>query len=429
MTYQETLAYIHAVQWAGHKPGLSRTQDLLAALGNPEQKLKFVHVAGTNGKGSTSAMLASCLGQAGYKVGLYTSPYIHRFNERIQISGQQIPDEALVDLVARIRPAADAMQDVPTEFELITAIGMLYFAQQACDIVVLEVGLGGTLDSTNVIPCPEVAVIAALGLDHTAQLGTTIAEVASAKAGIIKAGGSVVSYGGVAQVDAVIAAACAAQGALLTTVPFDTLTVTAQGLSGSTFDFGGLQNLQIPLLGTYQPRNAALAITALQTLAQKGWNIPEDAIRTGLANVAWAGRFELLRTTPPFVLDGSHNVHGLAATAHSLRALFPAQKYTFVLGVMADKDVAEMLDIICPLAKRVVTVTPNNPRALPAKALAAQITARGVAAIAAHSIPQGVATAQSLAKNGVVCALGTLYFSADVRDAVQNSVDEAPVKK
>ncbi len=418
MTYQETLSYIHAVQWAGHKPGLSRTQNLLAALGNPEKKLKFVHVAGTNGKGSTSAMLANCLERAGYKVGLYTSPYLYRFNERLQIDGAQIPDEALVDLVARIRPVADAMADVPTEFELITAIGMLYFYEQACDVVVLEVGLGGLLDSTNVIPCPELAVITSLGLDHTAQLGNTLASVATAKAGIIKAEGSVVSYGGVPEADAVIAAACTAQQASLTQVDFSQLQITAEDLEGTTFTFGTRTNLQIPLLGGYQPRNAALAITALDCLAQKGWQISEEALREGLATVSWAGRFELLSQNPRFVLDGSHNPHGLRATVESLRRLFPAQKYTFVLGVMEDKDVDEMLDILCPVAKRIVTVTPNNPRALAAKALSAKITARDVAAITAHTIPDGVAMAQKLGGKGVICALGSLYFSADVRAAV-----------
>lgn len=171
MDYTSALAYIHAVQWVGHKPGLTRTRTLLAALGDPHKQLRFVHVAGTNGKGSTVAMLSACLQAAGYRVGMFTSPFINRFNERIQINGQSIPDQDLVALVERIRPTADSMADVPTEFELITALGMLYFAQQHCDIVVLEVGLGGTLDSTNVIDPPECAVITALGLDHTQQLG------------------------------------------------------------------------------------------------------------------------------------------------------------------------------------------------------------------------------------------------------------------
>ena len=215
MNYEQAMEYIHAVQWAGHKPGLTRTRTLLAALGDPHKKLQFVHVAGTNGKGSTAAMLASCLQAAGYRVGLYTSPFINRFNERIQINGQQIPDEALVALVEQVKPAADAMEDVPTEFEIITALGMLYFAQQQCDIVVLEVGLGGTLDSTNVIDPPECAVITALGMDHVKELGPTIADIAAAKAGILKPGSPVVSYGGVPEADAVIARTAAEQTAPL----------------------------------------------------------------------------------------------------------------------------------------------------------------------------------------------------------------------
>ena len=213
MNYEEAMQYIHAVQWAGHKPGLSRTRTLLAALGSPHKRLKFVHVAGTNGKGSTAAMLASCLRAAGYCVGLYTSPFINRFNERIQVDGEQIGDEELVRLVEKIRPAADGMADVPTEFEVITALGMLYFAEKQCDIVVLEVGLGGTLDSTNVIDPPECAVITALGMDHVKELGPTIADIASAKAGIIKPGSPVVSYGGVPEADAVIARVAAEQHA------------------------------------------------------------------------------------------------------------------------------------------------------------------------------------------------------------------------
>ena len=189
MNYESALEYIHAVQWAGHKPGLTRTRTLLAALGDPHKQLRFIHVAGTNGKGSTAAMLASCLQAAGYRVGLYTSPFINRFNERIQVNGQQIPDEELVRLVERVKPAADAMADVPTEFEIITALGMLYFAERHCDIVVLEVGLGGTLDSTNVIDPPECAVITARGMDHVKELGPTIADIAvGTNAGQIKTG-------------------------------------------------------------------------------------------------------------------------------------------------------------------------------------------------------------------------------------------------
>ena len=414
MNYEQAMEYIHAVQWAGHKPGLTRTRTLLAALGDPHKQLRFVHVAGTNGKGSTAAMMASCLQAAGYRVGLYTSPFINRFNERIQINGVQIPDEELVKLVEQIKPAADAMEDVPTEFEIITALGMLYFAQQKCEIVVLEVGLGGTLDSTNVIDAPECAVITALGMDHVKELGPTLADIAAAKAGIIKESCPVVSYGGVPEAEIVIRRVCAEKHAELTEVDFSRLKYEGGSLDAVEFDFDGLTDVHLPLIGSYQPRNAALAITALRVMRTHGWNIPENAIRTGLETVSWPGRFELLRHAPAFLLDGSHNAHGMRATVQSLRDRFPGQKFVFLVSIMADKDVDQMLSL---LAVRFVTVAAHTPRAMPAETLAEHIRAYGCRAEAAASIEAGVARAVELGGEGPVCALGTLYFSGDVRKA------------
>ena len=417
MNYEQALEYIHAVQWAGHKPGLSRTRTLLAALGDPQRQLRFVHIAGTNGKGSTAAMMASCLRKAGYRVGLYTSPFINRFNERIQVDGQQIGDQELVELVEKVRPAAEAMTDVPTEFEIITALGMLYFAQRQCDVVVLEVGLGGTLDSTNVIDRPECAVITALGMDHVKELGPTLADIAAAKAGIIKEGCPVVSYGGVPEADAVIRRVAAEKHAQLTEVDFGRLQVDGGDLDRVTFDFDGLDRVRLPLIGSYQPRNAALAITALRVMREKGWNIPESAIRAGLETVQWAGRFELLRHQPAFVLDGSHNSHGMTATVQSLRDRFPGQKFVFLVSIMADKDVDKMLELLAPLAVRFVTVAAHTSRAMPAQTLAEHIRRYGCTAEAAPTIEAGVKRAVELGGEGPVCALGTLYFSGDVRKA------------
>ena len=418
MDYQEALAYIHAVHWQGHKPGLDRTRALLAALGDPHKGLRFVHVAGTNGKGSTAAMLDSCLRCAGYRVGLFTSPYINRFNERIQVDGVPIPDGDLVRLVEQVRPAASAMADVPTEFELITALGMLYFVQERCDIVVLEVGLGGALDSTNVIDPPACAVITALGMDHVKELGPTLADIAAAKAGIIKPGSPVVSYGGAPEADRVIADAAAACGAPLTVADFARLTLRGAGLEGQTFDYDGLTGLTLPLLARYQPRNAVVAIEALRALRARGWQIPDSAIRQGLAQVRWPGRFELLRWDPPFLLDGSHNAHGMRATADSLRALFPGEKFVFLVSIMADKDADEMLRLLLPLAKGFVTVTAPSPRAIPASELAARIEGLGGRAEPAGGIPAAVARVWELAAGGPAAALGTLYFSGEVREAV-----------
>ena len=418
MNYDQALAYIHAVHWQGHKPGLDRIRTLLEALGNPHQKLQFVHIAGTNGKGSTAAMMDSCLRAAGYKVGMFTSPFINRFNERIQVNGIPIPDQELVQLVEQVQPAAQAMEDVPTEFELITALGMLYFIQQHCDIVVLEVGLGGALDSTNIIPPPACAVITALGMDHVKELGPTLADIAAAKAGIIKPGSPVVSYGGEPEADKVIADTARAQGAPLTVVDFSRLQLRSASLDGLVFDFDGLEGLTLPFLASYQARNAAVAITALRALRGRGWNISDQAIRQGLAQVRWPGRFELLRRDPPFLLDGSHNAHGMRATVASLRERFPGEKFVFLISIMADKDWDKMLQLLLPLAKCFVTVTAPSPRAIPAPDLAAQIRAMGGVAEPSDTIPAGVARADALAAGGPVAALGTLYFSGDVRRAL-----------
>ncbi len=417
MSYESTLAYIHAENWQRHRPGLARTRALLAALGDPQRQLRFIHIAGTNGKGSTAAMCDACLRAAGLKVGLFTSPYILRFNERFQVNGVPISDEALEAVTDLVRPAAAAMAEPPTEFELITAIGMLYFARQRCDIVVLEVGMGGGLDSTNVIDTPEAAVVTALGMDHVKELGPTLADIAAAKAGIFKPGGTAVAYGGVPEADTVLAAAAAAAGADLHWVDFSSLQIRARDLDAIVFDYDGLPGLRLPLLGSYQPCNAATAITTLRLLRQKGWPVSEQAIRDGLAQVSWPGRFELLRRRPPFLLDGSHNAHGMRATVKSLQDAFPRQKFTFLISIMADKDVDAMLDLLAPLAACCVTVAAASPRAMPAPELAGRLHARGVPAESCGSVEAGVARALALAKDGPAAALGTLYFSGEVRTA------------
>ncbi len=422
MSYESTLEYIHRVQWRGQKPGLERIDALLSCLGHPERTLKFVHVGGTNGKGSTAAMIESVLRIAGYHTGLYTSPYLNRFNERIRVDGAEIGDGELEQIVDELRPFADAMTDLPSEFELVTAAAFLYFARKACDIVVLEVGLGGEFDATNIIPCPEVAVLTAIGLDHTAVLGATASEIARTKAGIIKEGGDVVSYGHLPEADAEISAACEARHARLWPVNFDLLTPVSLSLEARVFDFGPFRRLRIPQLASYQPKNAAVAITALPVLAHRGWRITEEHIRQGLAQVQWLGRFEVLGRHPVFLLDGSHNPQGMAATADSLRELFPGEKFVFLLSVMADKDVDGILAQIVPLASQCFTVTANNPRAMPGQALADKICALGVEAECCSSIAEGVAAAQGAAGyDGRVCALGTLYFSGDVRRAFEDT--------
>lgn len=420
MTYNEALTYIHSICWKGSKLGLDRTRELLGKLGNPEKQLKFIHIAGTNGKGSCAAMLSSILEEAGYHVGLYTSPFINRFNERMQIDHQCIPDDELAELTEYIRPFADGMEDSPTEFELITALAMVYFAHHKCDIVVLEVGMGGELDSTNIIDVPEAAVIMAMGLDHVKELGPTMADIARAKAGIIKEGGDVVIYGGNPEADPVFEEVCAQRSAKLHKADFSAIVPGPFGLDGQSFSYGAWKDLQIPLVGVYQMRNAAVVLETVQVLRGKGWHISDAAVASGLKNTRWPARFEVLRRDPVFIVDGGHNPHGIRATAESLQRLFPGKKFTFVTGVMADKDVESILGLIVPLADQFFTVRPDNPRAMSAEELADRIRAMGAKATPCESVAAGVARAvEAEGKDGVACALGSLYMSGDVRACFQ----------
>lgn len=419
MTVDEALAYIHSVRWQSRKPGLERVRRLLDALGNPQHGLQFVHVAGTNGKGSTCACIASILQAAGYRAGLYTSPFLRRFHERFRVNGAEITDAQLCALVEEVRPAADSLPEAPTEFELITAMAMCHFRRQRCDIVVLEVGLGGALDPTNVIDCPALAVITAIGLDHTRELGDTLGQIAAAKAGILKPGGCALSLGGTPEADAVMEAAARARGVRLETLDRSRLAVRALEPDCTVMDFGPYTGLRLPLLGSYQPENAALAIAAALALRREGWAIPDAAIHRGIETVRWPGRFELLRREPPFVLDGAHNPQGVRAAAESLAARWPGRQFIYLIGILADKDAAHMLAPLAAQARAFVTLTPPSPRALSADALARMLSERtGLPAYPAGTAQEGVALALRLAgSDGGVCALGSLYLSHPIRAA------------
>ena len=422
MTYTEALDYIHAIDWRGSRPGLSRITELMARLGDPQNDLRFIHVAGTNGKGSTCAMTASILQAEGYRVGLYTSPYILRFNDRIQVNGTPIPDGDLAALVEEIRPVAEGMSDPPTEFELITAVAFVYFSRQACDFVVLEVGLGGRLDATNLITTTAVSVITGIAMDHTAILGNTPTEIAAEKAGIIKEGVPVV-YGGETGDDAfdVIrhrAEACRA--------PFHSacrqgLAHVVTSLDGATFDFEplSLADLHIPLSGVYQPYNAATALTVIQILRKSGVAISDHAIREGLARVRWSGRFEILCRDPLILSDGGHNPQGVAAAVASVKQYMGKEKVLLLSGVMADKDYDVMVADMATIAHRVFTVKPSNPRSLDAEIYADLFREAGVSAEAFPSVAEGVAAAVTAARaeaRPLLC-LGSLYLYTDVHKA------------
>lgn len=426
MNIEQALSFIHKTVWLGSKPGLERTIRLLDMMGNPHKKLKFVHVAGTNGKGSTSACIASVLIKAGYRTGLYTSPYINVFNERMKIDGEMISDRDLCELCEYIKPFCDAMSDdPPTEFELITALAMQYFAKNNCDIVVLEVGMGGELDSTNVISSPEVAVICAIDLDHTSFLGDTKEKVAAAKAGIIKKGTTAVVYDCEDSVYSVFENKCEEVGAFLKKAHFEKIQNVEYCLSHTRFDYGEYKNLRLSLVGSYQPKNASLAICALEVLKEKGYSISKENIYDGISSVVWQGRFEILGENPVFVLDGAHNPHGMRATVESLVAHFGERKIHFIVGAMADKDVRGMMSMLVPLSATFTAVRPDNPRAMDERELCELLKELGGNAFYEKSIREGVRQAILRAGNdGIVAALGSLYFSGDIRCAYNELKDE-----
>ena len=423
MNYSEALEYIHSVEWLGSRPGLSRTEELLEKLGNPEKGMKFVHVAGTNGKGSTCSMCESVLRASGYKVGLYTSPYIMRFNERMCINGEPISDSELAELVEIIKPIADNMSDKPTEFEIITALAFLYYKRHACDIVVLEVGMGGRLDSTNVVDSPVASVITGVAIDHVSVLGSTVAEIAKEKAGIIKQNRPVI-YGGRDDVafEVIRGKAKDCKSEIVRT-EVGAISVKAMSVEGTVFDYGELKDVKLSLCGSYQPENAITVIETVRVLNREGFEISESALREGLKRAKWRARFELLGKEPTVIFDGSHNMQGVKAAAESIKRFFGNEKVLLLMGVLADKEWKAMLDELLPLTERMYCVTPNSPRALDSEILAKECNARSVTANAFDSIDDGVKKAYNDAKtqNVPLVMLGSLYMYGDVFKALENA--------
>ena len=421
MNAEQAIAYIHSVCWKGSIPGLGRTQELLEKMGNPEKKLKFVHIAGTNGKGSTAAMTASILSKAGYRTGLYTSPYIYRFHERIQVDGVEISDEDLTEITEYVKPLSDSMAQSPTEFELVCCIAFEYFYRKKCDIVVLEVGMGGAWDATNVIEVPEVAVITNIGLDHTEYLGDTVEKIAETKSGIFKPHGHAVVYRSTPSVEAVYERVCAERDVSLRKADFEGLVLKAHTLEGQIFDCGSRKNLVLPLLGNHQLHNASVVLSIADTLIGEGWKISEQNIYDGIRDVRWPGRFDIVCRKPLFIIDGGHNPQCIEALVKNIRDYLAGKKVVALTGVLADKDYADMYKPVMPLVDRFVCITPPNPRKLEAEQLARYLRQAGAQAQASESILDGVKKAMELAgKDGVVLCFGSLYSIGGIRDALKD---------
>ncbi|AOT68848.1 bifunctional folylpolyglutamate synthase/dihydrofolate synthase [Geosporobacter ferrireducens] len=425
MNYQEALEYISSVYKFGSKLGLENIKYLLNLMGNPHEGLKVIHVAGTNGKGSTSSFISSVLVEQGYKVGLYTSPFLEEFTERIRVNGMNIPKGELAEITAFTKEKVEEMlasgMNHPTEFEVVTAIGFEYFKRQMVDYLVLEVGLGGRGDSTNVIDDPLVSVITPIDFDHIEYLGNTLDKIAYEKAGIIKKNSFVVSYPQKEEAMKVIQEVSAQQHSNLRVAAIDRIELLKYDEEGQCFNtYCGeekFENLSISLLGEHQTQNATVALTALNVLMDEH-HIPisREALYEGFKKAVWPGRLEIMKKNPTVLIDGAHNIHGIIALKKALTKLYAHKKILLVIAILGDKDVSGMLSEMIPLADQVVLTQPNNERALPVDKLAEKVMLYNKPIRKEAEIPQAVEAAFELAgEEDVIVFCGSLYMIGDVR--------------
>ena len=419
MTYEQAMEKVNHRLRFGIKPGLERISALLEKLGNPQKQLKFVHVAGTNGKGTTCTLIAGALKAAGYRTGLYTSPYVLEFRERFQIDGKMIPEEELIQQVQVVSAAADEMEakgETITEFEFITALALRWFAHRKCDIVVLEVGMGGRFDATNVIDVPAVAAVASISLDHTAVLGDTVGQIAFEKAGIIKPGGTVVCYPDQKpEALLVLEEAAKERGANFRLAQLSMVKEQERSIYGTLLLYRA-EPLLVPFVGQHQVKNAVTALTALEVLQEKGWKISLRAIQEGFAQARIPARMEILGRDPLILLDGGHNPGCAAALRDVLTQHLSGKKLVAVMGMMADKDSRTALSILAPLFSAVRTLRPENPRSLSAEELAEEAAVWCEDSQPCQKGAQALAEAEKLAgEDGAVIVCGSFYLAAEVR--------------
>lgn len=387
MTYKETLSYIHSIPKFRRPLGNENLSRLLSLLGNPQKKLRFVHIAGTNGKGSTAAMTAEILKRAGYVTGLFTSPFIERFNERISINGGNIPDAALIEYAGRVKNIMETSGALVSEFAFVTAAAFLYFYEKNCDIVVLEVGMGGKLDATNVIDDSVASVICKIALDHTQYLGDTIEEITREKCGIIREGGRVVAYPNEKHITDIIRACAESKNVRLTVA-----------------DAHAADGYELSLKGEYQKYNAAVVLETVNAMREAGYKIPDEAVREGLKNTAWHARFEFVRDN--VIIDGAHNPDGIRALRKSLAGI--NKDITVVAAMMEDKAWEECVKEISSAAKRFIATELNMPRCLKAEKIASVVTNAEVI----KDVNAALDAALS-GNTGIVCVCGSLYLAGE----------------
>ena len=428
IAYQETLDYLYQYvdyslvrnfRFTPEKFNLARMEAILEKLGNPHHRYPVIHVAGTKGKGSTSALIASVLSAAGYKTGFYSSPHLSEFTERLQIDGRQIERDVLVKLVADMKPAIAQVEEI-SWFEITTALALAWFARQDVQIAVVEVGLGGRLDATNIVD-PLVSVITSLSMDHMSVLGDTLAKIAFEKAGIIKPARPVVTAPQQPEALDVIRQVAQERACRLVEVGRDvTYRPLAHSLEGQSFELGvGEQRLAltIPLLGLHQVENAASAFAALQVVRESGYPVSDEAIRSGFARVVWPGRFELLRRDPPMIVDSAHNRDSARRLCQALDDYLPGTAVILIFGASEDKDITGILEELLPRVRQMIATQSEHPRAAAAEKLAALAQTYGCPAQAAVPMEHALALALELAgSDTAIVATGSLFIAAAARD-------------
>lgn len=425
MNYKEARVYLDGLSKYGSVLGLDNIRELLGRLGNPQDDLKFIHISGTNGKGSVLAYLSTVLSGAGYRTGRYISPTLFSYREKIQVDGEKINKESLAAHVTAIAGAIRDMQadnaGTPTIFEVETVLAFLYFKEKKCDLVVLETGLGGLMDATNVIQTTVLEVLASISMDHMEVLGDTLEKITTQKAGIIKPHTRVVSAKQPQESEQVIVETCRERGCTLQIVDPSAISEVHYGFPKQSFSYKGIQNLEIPLAGSCQIPNAALALEAIDALRELGYEISEEQVRTGFAQTEWRGRFTQLASDPVVVMDGAHNPAAAQVLRESLQQYFPGKKLHYIFGMFADKDYDAVISLTAPLAEHIITVqTPGNPRALPAKELAAAVAKVNPSVEAADSIAEAVQKSYANAsKEDVIVIFGSLSYLSEAEREVK----------
>lgn len=424
MDYKEARVYLDNVAKYGSVLGLENMRELLRRLGNPQDELRFVHISGTNGKGSVLAYISTVLKEAGYRVGRYVSPTLFSYRERIQVNEEYIEKEPLARLATRVAEAAEAMAEEgrphPTAFEIETCLAFLYFLEKKCDIVVLETGLGGLLDATNVIKTAELAVLASISLDHMGLLGNTLGEIAENKAGIIKPHMAVVTARQEPEAMEVIERACRERACSLAVADAGQACDIRYGYERQTFSYGGYREIVISLGGVCQIGNAVLAVEAVKALVSLGWQVTEEQLRRGLEMARWRGRFSVIAKDPLFLIDGAHNRDAAKILRKSLELCFTNRRFFYIMGVFKDKEYEEIVKTTVPLSTHVITIeTPGNSRALPAGELLKVVRKYQPSAESADNILKAVQKSLEMAdKEDVIIAFGSLSFLGEVTKAV-----------